>query len=161
MYLGIEENTGLIYEGSGNPDIPAIPLPSVLQAKLIEEPEDWGRLPGGLSGDPRQWTFREDSFDPVTRVRRGRIYQPWGSSQPSDQSVSPHPYDDPMRRAVHGHGRIVKRLNVCATCSELLNKPRRGEAPTRTPTVFCDSIFRKERTSVHTGPAISRRWRSH
>lgn len=130
MYLGIEESTGLIYEGSGNPEIPAIPLPAVLQAKLIDKPEDWQRLPGGLAGDAHQWAFREDSFDPVTRVRRGRLYQPWGGSQPSDQHVLPHPYDDPMRRAVNSAGRIVKRLNVYATCSQLLSKPRRGEGLT-------------------------------
>lgn len=130
MYLGIEEGTGLIYEGSGNAEIPAIPLPAVLQAKLIETELDWQRLPGGLVSDPMQWTFREDSFDPVTRVRRGRLYQPWGGSQPSDQHVLPHPYDDPMRRGVTNSGRLAKRLNVYATCSELLNRPRRGEGLT-------------------------------
>lgn len=130
MYLGIEHDTGLIYEGSGNAEIPAIPLPAVLQAKLIETEQDWQRLPGGLASDPMQWAFREDSFDPVTRIRRGRLYQPWGASQPSDQHVLPHPYDDPMRRAVTNSGRQVKRLNVYATCSELLNQPRRGEGLT-------------------------------
>lgn len=95
---------------------------------MIDKPQDWRELPGGLVGDPNQWAFREDSFDPVTRIRRGRLYHPWGSSQPSDQHVLPHPYDDPMRRAVNSAGRIVKRLNVFATCSELLNKPRRGES---------------------------------
>jgi hypothetical protein len=130
MYLGLEEQTGLVYEGSANAEIPTIPLPAVLQAKLIEKPEDWQRLPGGIATDPFQWTFREDSFDPVTRVRRGRLYQPWGSSQPSDQQVLPHPYDDPLRRAQSNYGRMPKRLNVYATCSELLNKPRRGEGLT-------------------------------
>jgi hypothetical protein len=129
MYLGIEESTGLIYEGSGNPEIPAIPLPTVLQAKLIEDGKDWLSLPGGIATDPMQWAFREDSFDPVTRIRRWRLYQPWGT-QPSDQPVLPHPYDDPMRRAVNNNYRQVKRLNVYTTCSQLLNRPRRGEGCT-------------------------------
>ena len=40
MYFGIEQETGLIYEGSGNPNIPAIPLPTVNQARLIEKPQN-------------------------------------------------------------------------------------------------------------------------
>lgn len=129
MYLGIEENTGLIYEGSSDPEIPAIPTPAVLQAKLIESDADWSALPRGIAVDPMQWAFREDSFDPVTRIRRGRLYQPIGT-QPTDQFVVLHPYDDPMRRQAHSNGRFVKRLNVYVTCSQLLNMPRRGEGHT-------------------------------
>jgi hypothetical protein len=36
MYLGIDNNTGLIYEGTGGADIPAIPTPAVTQATLVE-----------------------------------------------------------------------------------------------------------------------------
>lgn len=126
MYLGIDQQTGLIYEGSSNPDIPALPLPTVTQAKLIEKPGDWDSLPGGLSGDPMQWTFREDSFDPVTRIRRGRLYEPWGNSQPSTHFVSPHPYDDPTRRGASGEWRVQKSMNVYSTCYALLNKPGKG-----------------------------------
>jgi hypothetical protein len=125
MYLGIDQQTGLIYEGSGNPDIPTLPLPAVTQAKLIETPEDWTTLPNGLSGDPMHWMFREDSFDAATRIRRGRLYQPW-QTQPSNHRVAPHPYDDPMRRAVGADGMLQKSLNVYTTCSELLNKPGKG-----------------------------------
>ena len=129
MYLGIEESTGLIYEGSGNPEIPAIPLPTVLQAKLIESEQDWHSLPGGLAADPMQWVFREDSFDPVTRIRRGRLYQPL-ETQPTDQAVLPSPYDDPVRQVVNNNYRQIKRLNVYSTCSQLLTRPRRGEGCT-------------------------------
>lgn len=73
MYLGIEQHTGLIYEGTGNPDIPVIPMPSVVHAKFIEQPADWNSLPG--PSEAFGLVFREDSFDAVSRTRRGRLYQ--------------------------------------------------------------------------------------
>lgn len=45
MYLGIEQQTGLVYEGLGGPEIPSIPASIVTHAKLIEKPEDWNRSP--------------------------------------------------------------------------------------------------------------------
>lgn len=125
MYLGIDPQTGLIYEGSANPDLPVLPLPTVTQAKLIEKPEDWNSLPGGLSSDPFKWVFREDSFDASTKIRRGRLYQPYGSSQPSTHYVARHPYD-PVSISSNVGIRIQKSLNAYTSCYELLNMPRNG-----------------------------------
>ncbi|MDO8291022.1 MAG: hypothetical protein Q7T44_17545 [Parvibaculum sp.] len=125
MYLGIDPQTGLIYEGSGNPDLPALPLPTVTQAKLIEKPEDWNSLPGGLASDPFKWVFREDSFDTSTRIRRGRLYQSYGGSQPSTHHVARHPYD-PTSSSSNVGIRIQKSLNAYMSCYELLNMPRKG-----------------------------------
>lgn len=84
MYLGICTNTGLVYEGFGTPDMPSIPAPSIAQAKLIQTEADWDDLPRGLSSTPIAWVFREDSFDSVTRTRRGRLYEPQlGQGQPN------------------------------------------------------------------------------
>lgn len=92
MYLGICNNTGLVYEGLGAADIPSVPTPSITQAKLISAEADWQDLPRGLAVDPLRWIFREDSFDPVTRTRRGRLYEPQpGQGQPNQQRVGPHP----------------------------------------------------------------------
>jgi hypothetical protein len=105
MYLGIDQHTGLIYEGFGAPEIPSIPTPHIAQAKLIERGSDWADLPRGLPVTPMAWLFREDSFDPVTRTRRGRLFvaQP-GQGQPNQQRVGPHPYEDPMMRTVGREG---------------------------------------------------------
>lgn len=129
MYLGIDCQTGLIYEGAGNPDLPALPLPTVTQAKLIEKPEDWNCLPSGLSSDPFEWVFREDSFDASTRVRRGRLYQTYGNSQPSAHQVSRHPYD-PSSFSSNVGIRVSKSLNAYTSCYELLNMPRHGVGAT-------------------------------
>lgn len=131
MYLGICSNTGLVYEGLGAADIPSIPTPSVTQAKVIGVEADWQDLPRGLAADPMQWIFREDSFDPVTRTRRGRLYEPQpGQGQPSQQRVGPHPYEDPMMRQVGAGGRVTKPLFTFTACQSLLNLPRRGQGMT-------------------------------
>ncbi len=90
MYLGIKKHTGLIYEGTDNPDIPVIPMPSVAHAKIIEQPADWKFLPGPL--EAFGFVLREDSFDAVSRTRRGRLYQKREGAQPEQYTVSAHPY---------------------------------------------------------------------
>lgn len=127
MYLGIDNHTGLVYEGSGAADTPAIPTPAVTQAKLVDRAGDVASLPRGLYSDAFSWVFREDSFDPVSRIRRGRLYQAHGGAQPQSLTVSPHPYDfvgrwpgtDPDRN-------FQKTLFVYTQCSQLLNLPGRG-----------------------------------
>jgi hypothetical protein len=127
MYLGIDNQSGLIYEGLGGPELPSVPTPNVTQAKLIESDRDWNDLPNGIFQAPMAWIFREDSFDAVTRTRRGRLYfSPIGQGQPSSQRVGPHPFDDPMRRAVGQDGRIVKTLFCYVACTPLLSKVRQG-----------------------------------
>lgn len=131
MYLGIHEQSGLIYEGMGSPDLPVPITPNVAQARLIEAPEDRANLPAGLWNSPFAWIFREDSFDAVTRTRRGRLYAcPEGQTQPSSQRVAPHPYEDPMGRAVGQGGRLVKTLYVYSACTSLLAKPNQGMGAT-------------------------------
>ncbi len=52
MYLGIDEKSGLVYEGIDGAELPAVPTPIVTQAILIEAREDWGNLPSGLVQSP-------------------------------------------------------------------------------------------------------------
>lgn len=121
----------MLYEGLGGPELPVATNPSVTQAKLIETPQDWNKLPSGLSHDPMAWVFREDSFDAVTRTRRGRIYEsPIGQPQPSSHCVAPHPYEGPMRRAVGQGGRLVKSLFIYTACSTPLSKTNQGMGST-------------------------------
>lgn len=131
MYLGIDTNSGLVYEGMGAADIPSVPTPSVTQAKLIAAEADWQNLPRGLAVDPLRWLFREDSFDPVSRTRRGRLYEPQpGEQQPNQHRVGPHPYEDPMMRQVGAGGRVAKNLFTFTACHPLLNMPNQGQGMT-------------------------------
>ncbi|WP_176044326.1 hypothetical protein [Burkholderia vietnamiensis] len=126
MYLGIDRQSGLVYEGLGGAELPAVPTPNVTQAKLIEAPGDWDNLPSGLTSSPFSWIFREDTFDAVSRTRRGRLYEPMGHTQPSSQRVAPHPYEDPLTRAFGQGGRLHKELYMYTTCGSLLSKPQKG-----------------------------------
>lgn len=124
MYLGIETQTGLIYAGSNvGLLMPAVPIPTVTLARLIRGPEDWGKVPTG----PVAWVLREDTFDPVTRTRRGRLYETdTGFTQPSNHRVVPHPYEDPFGRQEGPGGRTSKSLLVYKTCRSLLAEKRQG-----------------------------------
>lgn len=126
--LGIERSTGLVYEGRGDPTFPTWPTPVVSQATLIEKPADLQKLPGNLDSDPFSLMFRESSFDPVSRVRRGLLFQKMGTSGWESTSVEAHPasYSD-QRDVLVGSGRIRKDLCIYCECSNLLNTPRKGE----------------------------------
>lgn len=122
MYLGIEQNTGFIYEGTGNPDIPVLPTPSVVHAKIIEQPADWKYLPA--PSERFGLVFREDSFDPVSRTRRGRLYQKKEGAQPEQHTVSAHPYD---RGLIPGYDKATRKtMFVYMSCIDILQKPNQG-----------------------------------
>lgn len=125
--LGIEHENGLVYEGADNPSHLTVPTPIISQCALIESPSDFDKLPCGMQSDPFRWIFREDSFDPVSRVRRGRLFQSFGEANRASVLVEPHPnlLSDSLRMAVGG--RVSKDLNVFIHCTELLSRPKRGE----------------------------------
>ena len=128
MYLGICTHSGMVYEGLSAPHVPSVPTPTVTQAKLIREESDWHNLPGGLHLDPLRWVFREDSFDPVTRTRRGRIYEPQpGQSQPSQHGVAPHPYEPALTAHIRQDGKVDKSLYTFSSCNQLLALPAQGQ----------------------------------
>lgn len=123
MFLGIDDNTGLVYESVGSvPDRPILPIPMVSQARVIEDRKDWATLPASYRGAPHTWLFREDSFDAVTRTRRGRLYQSMQGAGYPDHSVRvmPHPFEDPGGRNTGQDGKLARPLNVYAAGTELL-----------------------------------------
>jgi hypothetical protein len=127
MHLGFDPQSGLVYEGFSAPERPVVPTPTVTQAKLIERQEDWADLPSGLFQSASTWMFRDDTFDAVTRTRRGRLYvtRP-GLGQPSMQRVVAHPYEDPFGRSARTDGTLTKNLFTYVACTDLLNKPHQG-----------------------------------
>lgn len=126
--LGIERATGLVYEGRGDPTFPAWPTPVVSQATLIEKPTDLQNLPSTLDSDPFSWMFRESSFDPVSRVRRGLLFQKMGDSGWQSTWVEGHPASSTDQRIISATGpRLMKELSIYSECSNLLNMPRKGE----------------------------------
>jgi hypothetical protein len=130
MFLGIDDNSGAVYESMGSaPDKPVVPLPMVSRAKIIDSASDWRSLGVGLRLDANAWLFREDSFDAVTRTRRGRLYQAMaGAAYPNHSSrVLPLPYEQASQRSHIGpDGRFPLPLHVYAAAMSLFERDGRG-----------------------------------
>lgn len=126
MYLGIDTNSGHVYEGAGAPQFAVFPRPAISLAKLIETPDDWRSLPQDVLHTPFPWVFREDSFDPVTRIRRGRLYQTFNNSQPHQWPVSAHPLDFEGVREVAARRQLVMSLYTYSPCDALTTREDRG-----------------------------------
>jgi hypothetical protein len=123
--LGIDTATGNVYEGAASPYFAVWPTPILSAATLIDLPADWNRVPYDLYSAPPPWVFREDSFDPVTRIRRGRLYEPSPDFQNS-WPVSAHPYDHEGVREVASSRRLMKQQYGFNPCNKLLERPDRG-----------------------------------
>jgi hypothetical protein len=71
--IGIEKYHGLVYEGDGNYGRGVWPTPVITPACFVY-PSEGDLLKAHSSSDAFGYRFREDSFDPIARIRRGRFY---------------------------------------------------------------------------------------
>ena len=99
--IGISEDKLFAYEGN-HPFGHAIwPTPVLAEATFIEKDKD--QLPLATDLYSAKLIFREDFFDPISRIRRGRLYQNAGG-QPQNWTLQPHPAT-PIDRASDLYGR--------------------------------------------------------
>ncbi|MBO9508774.1 hypothetical protein [Thalassospira sp. A3_1] len=106
MNIGIDRNSGLIYEGKALNGYGAWPTPPLSHAIFIYPGDE-------LTFENTQRAecyFREDTFDPVSRIRRGRFYFA-GTKQPEQWFVQPHPTATGELRRTRD-GRINKELDT-------------------------------------------------
>jgi hypothetical protein len=89
MMLGLDERTKQVYEGDSYAGYGVLPFPVLSSATVIREEADFGALPIGCDLFKADLLFREDSFDAVTRIRRGRIYKAY-PDKPSEWRVISH-----------------------------------------------------------------------
>jgi hypothetical protein len=126
--LGFDRRSGLVYEGREGATSPVWPTPILVQAKLIEGPADLQQLPGNFENSPFHWMFVDQSFDPASRVRRGRLFQNFGNVGWESVQVEAHPaLNSDMQKVTNGTGRISKELSVFIECASLLQQRNRGE----------------------------------
>lgn len=88
--IGIDCSTHDIYDSSNAVWYsvwPANPVVSV--AAFVASDKDSSAFQHDMSN--AEIVCREDSFDPVTRIRRGRFYKSSGGSRPAQKYVLPHP----------------------------------------------------------------------
>lgn len=109
--IGIDQNSNLIYEGLSFHGHGLWPAPLLLRATFVLDASGWDRVPstGELRG--ASCVFREDHFDPVTRIRRGRFYDTLGiRSQPDSWWVHRHPVIHDEVGQVNHQGLFAKTL---------------------------------------------------
>ena len=90
MQIGIDDTQNLVYEGSGRYGRAVWPAPVITPATFIAESS--GPMKAEASGGVIESAclFREDSFDPISRIRRGRFYFR-DHTQPAEWYVQTHP----------------------------------------------------------------------
>lgn len=108
--IAIDTNRRLFYEGSGNWGHGIWPSPVISVATVLTTEGDLSLLPSTTDDlGHAKLVFREDSFDPVTRIRRGRFYV--GSNvQPVEWHVQTHPaFKEEVGPRDH-QGNLIKQL---------------------------------------------------
>ncbi len=108
--IAIEQNKFLVYEGDLRRGRALWPAPVLSIATVITTVGDIAMIPHSHQLSDARYVFREDSFDPVTRIRRGRLYEKPGT-QPQDWQVQIHPaYNEEILHAKVNGGWLTKQL---------------------------------------------------
>lgn len=109
--IAIDPDKRLFYEGRTQYGHAIWPSPVVTIATMIHQDSDFSLVPDRDDLARAPFVFREDSFDPVTRVRRGRFYERGEGGQPQPWWVQPHPAL-PMERnpRMDSDGQLEKQL---------------------------------------------------
>lgn len=109
--IGIDEHANLYYQGSPSGGAIALwPPPLFSTATVVRQPGDEAKVPSSVNLAFAPLLFREDHFDPVTRLRRGRFYSAGDGSRSELWSVYPHPAMSTEYRHVGQGGYVRKTL---------------------------------------------------
>lgn len=108
LNIGIETQQGLVYEGAGRYGRAIWPTPIITPAKIVFASEGPLKAEGSHESITQACRFREDVYDPIARIRRGRFYFAEGT-QPTEWYVQPHPAL-PYERAEGDKHDLTKRL---------------------------------------------------
>lgn len=105
MLIAIDDNDQLVYQGhTTGYGYGLWPQPVLSFATLLLTEGDVTGLPASSQLQDAAMVFREDSFDAVTRIRRGRLYKVL-PSRPTGWYVSPpgvQPYTDQRQLQLYG-----------------------------------------------------------
>src|SRR5262249_48311174 len=108
--IGFDREPYAFYEGPICYRRAIVPSPVLSVATFIKTSSYAGEIPESTTLVTR-FVFREDSFDPVTRIRRGRVYK-WtdGYAQPSRWRVQPYPGSHDEQQMARFAGPLTKEL---------------------------------------------------
>ena len=109
--IAIDVPNGLYYEGHAMVGYPLWPAPIITLATVVRSPADYEHVPTNTDLFSAALLFREDFFDPVTRIRRGRFYnRAKDGPQPHNWRVLAHPAIPHDRRSENKDGHLHKQL---------------------------------------------------
>jgi len=121
--LGVEESRGFVFEGN-NPYGAHLVWPSPVMTPAQFFDTSVNEFSGLNGGSIVEYYFREDMFDPVSRIRRGRFYKFSGASG-GQWYVLPYPQVVIPRTGENQDGLIavpsLVEYRSCAVSSELSN----------------------------------------
>lgn len=100
-YLGFDRYAGAVYEGEINDGHRVLPAPSLAPIRFFKG-KDLQPLAPWVDGLAPE-IFREDDFDAVTKIRRGRVFRMRSCSQPHEWHVF-DPYRPHLERVPRGAG---------------------------------------------------------
>jgi len=111
LAIGFEEHRSwMVYEGDGSYGHAVWPAPVLSIATVLKAPDETSKIPRSSFLNEAQFIFREDSFDPVTRIRRGRLSEA-SNLRPENWWVQPNPaYPKDAQEAGEHGGWLQKRL---------------------------------------------------
>lgn len=109
MNVGIDSNLNLVYESNSLWGHALWPAPFLSPAEIVSSTATVLKPTTIQNLGPNLLIFREDAFDPVSRIRRGRFYRA-GNSQPQTWQVYPHPAMPDENRKINSAGVLPKSL---------------------------------------------------
>lgn len=121
--IGVDEIRGLVFEGDSTYRAHLVwPVPVLTPALFLDSTAKEFSNP--QSGNPATYYFREDMFDPVSRIRRGRFYKFAGSSG-GEWTVLPNTQVNIMRTKEDSDGLLhvpsLLGYHACSISAELNN----------------------------------------
>lgn len=108
--LGIDGDTRVYYEGPAQTGIAIWPTQFISWATVLRSEGDYANVPAATNLGNARLLFREDHFDSVTRIRRGRFYNRANDAQPQLWAVQAHPALPSDSRLVGAGGLMKKQL---------------------------------------------------
>jgi hypothetical protein len=121
--IGVDVNRGLIFEGDSNYGAHLIwPVPVLTSAQFLDSSAKEFSSP--QVGNITTYYFREDMFDPVSRIRRGRFYK-FAGTKGADWQVLPSPQVSIQHNGTGNDGMLSVRslsdYRACPISGELNN----------------------------------------
>ncbi len=110
LNIGIDDEEGFFYEGKGTYGRAIWPSPIITPARIALPSDGPPRAVPSSNWTADQYRFREDYFDPVSHIRRGRFYTT-GNASHAEWHVQPHPAK-PQEASQAGSSDLIKRLET-------------------------------------------------